>query len=343
MGKQRIAAERTRLKIMDAAEKLIAEHGFDNVTVDEIAAEAGVAKGSFYTYFKRKEDVVGEIAHTNFETMREQSNKLTGGICDKIAAFLVESMKYIVKSGIKLSQQWVKCGMEPELTTDVSDKFAYDLRVIREILEAAVQSGELSKQTPLENIARFIAVEYYGAVACWCITNGAFDPVKLLADYCAIQLRDTLREYAAGESMEHNMNNNIMIDKISENTERSRSMEEIVLEQSKKFWKALEAADTDGMRAVADPSCMFVHIGTTCGLDKEMRYFTEKTFIPTGVKINDQKSNIYGDTAVVITDCHYSLLLKNEETTHHFAVTEVYVRMDGAWKLVQFSFTALVY
>ena len=28
-------------------------------------------------------------------------------------------------------------------------------------------------------------------------------------------------------------------------------------------------------------------------------------------------------------------------TTHHFAVTEVYVKQDGQWKLVQFSFTAL--
>ena len=39
----------------------------------------------------------------------------------------------------------------------------------------------------------------------------------------------------------------------------------------------------------------------------------------------------------------YSLLLNGQETTHHFAVTEVYVRQGDEWKLVQFSFTALVY
>lgn len=32
-----------------------------------------------------------------------------------------------------------------------------------------------------------------------------------------------------------------------------------------------------------------------------------------------------------------------QETTHHFAVTEVYIRQDDSWKLIQFSFTALVY
>lgn len=332
MGRKQIAAERTRRKIMEASEKLIASRGFDNVTVDEITAEAGVSKGSFYTYFKRKEDVVGEIAHEHFETVRARSDELESGVCDKIAAFLTESMKYIVKSGVKLAQQWLKCGMEPELTTDVSNKFAYDMRVVREILEAAVKSGELAPETPAETIARLVTAEYYGAVTCWSLTDGTLDPLELLENYCAVQLRPSLREYEAGERTES-----------AEVLERSLSVEEMVLEQSGKFWNALEAADTEGMRAVAAPSCMFVHIGATCGLEEEMRCFTDKVFVPTGVKINSQTTNVYGDAAVVITDCNYALLLNNEETTHHFAVTEVYIRMDGAWKLAQLSFTALVY
>ena len=225
--------------------------------------------------------------------------------------------------------------MEPELTTDVSNKFAYDMRVVREILDAAVKSGELAPDTPAETIARLVTVEYYGAVACWNLTDGALDPVGLLEDYCAIQLRPSLREYEAGERMESA--------EVAEIQERSLSVEETILEQSGKFWDALEAADTEGMRAIAAPSCMFVHIGVTCGLEEELRCFTDRIFIPTGVKINSQATNVYGDAAVVITDCKYTLLLNNEETSHHFAVTEVYVRMDGAWKLVQLSFTALVY
>ena len=195
MGKRQIAAERTRIKLMLAAEKLISARGFDNVTVDDITAEAGVSKGSFYTYFKRKEDVVGEIAHANFDAMRERSKELEGDVSDKISAFLSESMKYIVKSGLKLSQQWVKCGMDTELTTDVSNKFAYDMGVIREILDAASQSGELSPETPVEKLCQLITVEYYGAVACWCLTDGALDPVALLEDYCAIQLKRSLVPY----------------------------------------------------------------------------------------------------------------------------------------------------
>lgn len=121
-------------------------------------------------------------------------------------------------------------------------------------------------------------------------------------------------------------------------------MEDKVLETSKRFWAVMEAADGAGMRAIADPGCRFVHIGITCGLEKEIGFYTSGAFKPTRIVFNSQNAALYGeDTAVVITDCVYALLLDGKETSHHFAVTEVYTRAGEDWKLVQFSFTALVY
>jgi TetR/AcrR family transcriptional repressor of nem operon len=44
-------------KIMDAALRLMLSKGYPATTVDEICAEAGVSKGSFYHFFKTKEDL----------------------------------------------------------------------------------------------------------------------------------------------------------------------------------------------------------------------------------------------------------------------------------------------
>lgn len=120
-------------------------------------------------------------------------------------------------------------------------------------------------------------------------------------------------------------------------------MEESVLETSKRFWDVMEHGDEAGMREIADPKCRFVHIGITAGLDQEIGFYTSGTFCPTEIKFHSQKAEVFQDTAVVLTDCDYSLLLDGQETTHHFAVTEVYVRREDSWKLIQFSFTALVY
>lgn len=120
-------------------------------------------------------------------------------------------------------------------------------------------------------------------------------------------------------------------------------MKSNAIEVSQKFWKALEAADADTMRPMCDPNCMFVHIGGNCDLDKEMQAFSDGIFQPTEIILNKQDVQCYGDTAVVITDCNYGLLLDGKPTTHHFAVTEVYQQQGEDLKLIQFTFTALVY
>ncbi len=44
-------------QIVDAAEKVFFEHGFDNSTMDDVAAAAELSKGSLYTYFKTKNEL----------------------------------------------------------------------------------------------------------------------------------------------------------------------------------------------------------------------------------------------------------------------------------------------
>jgi AcrR family transcriptional regulator len=48
---ERADAARNRLKILDAAERLVAEHGIEHVSMDMLAAEAGVGKGTIFRRF----------------------------------------------------------------------------------------------------------------------------------------------------------------------------------------------------------------------------------------------------------------------------------------------------
>lgn len=50
--------EAVRARIADTAIDLFAEHGFDQVTVDQIAAAVGISARSFNRYFPTKEDAV---------------------------------------------------------------------------------------------------------------------------------------------------------------------------------------------------------------------------------------------------------------------------------------------
>ena len=54
--------ERTRAQLIDAATKVFAARGFEAASIQEIAAVAGVANGTFYNYFPTKERVLEAAA-----------------------------------------------------------------------------------------------------------------------------------------------------------------------------------------------------------------------------------------------------------------------------------------
>jgi TetR/AcrR family transcriptional regulator, transcriptional repressor for nem operon len=58
----------TRRKLVDATVRLIQRQGFAATTVDQICAEAGLTKGSFFHYFENKE-AVGHAAVDGFAAM----------------------------------------------------------------------------------------------------------------------------------------------------------------------------------------------------------------------------------------------------------------------------------
>lgn len=60
----------TRRAISHAADRLFLEKGFDNVTVDEIAAAAGVGRMSVFNHFPRKEDMFFDRDEEGRETLR---------------------------------------------------------------------------------------------------------------------------------------------------------------------------------------------------------------------------------------------------------------------------------
>lgn len=51
-----------RQKLLAEGERLFAAYGIKKVSIDEIVRAAGIAKGSFYTFYASKEHLYMEIA-----------------------------------------------------------------------------------------------------------------------------------------------------------------------------------------------------------------------------------------------------------------------------------------
>ena len=62
--------ETRRSELIDTAEELFLENGYEETTVSEIVRNAGVAQGTFYHYFKSKDEVLNAITDRWIEEIR---------------------------------------------------------------------------------------------------------------------------------------------------------------------------------------------------------------------------------------------------------------------------------
>jgi TetR/AcrR family fatty acid metabolism transcriptional regulator len=83
--------------IRDAAMRVVARKGYDHVTVQDIADEAGIAKGTVYLYFKSREDILAKTMTFAFEELHDQIREAIaqgGAFTDCVARVVRTQLDY---------------------------------------------------------------------------------------------------------------------------------------------------------------------------------------------------------------------------------------------------------
>jgi len=109
----RSRSDGTRRALMLAAEALWSKNDFDTVPVEEICVLAGVAKGTFYVHFPRKEYLLVMIVYSHILPREADlldfmaSDQTAFDICDRIARSIAPRVlpldKRLVRRGIEES------------------------------------------------------------------------------------------------------------------------------------------------------------------------------------------------------------------------------------------------
>lgn len=199
-GKVRQArAVETRKRLVAAAKKLITANGFDNVSIEDIAKEAGVSAGSFYTYFKKKEDVVEELNKSDFYHLAEIVNEREDeGLPDRLKVYCREFLGEIERTGIEICRQWVRNNIAPVNMTigdKETTKYRHDYEAMRSILQEGVRRAELKQDTPVDDLALFINAELYGLMVAWCMSDASVIGSAKTDLFCETVIEPALKPY----------------------------------------------------------------------------------------------------------------------------------------------------
>ena len=108
-------AEETRERIVDAALRLFRDKGFDETTMRDVAAEAGVATGAAYYYFRSKEELVMALYVRTAEGAREVTPPAiakSGDLKKRIRAVIDTNLQQFADHR-RLLVALVRIGMDP--------------------------------------------------------------------------------------------------------------------------------------------------------------------------------------------------------------------------------------
>lgn len=144
-----------RDQIRQAALRVFARKGYRNTVVEDVAEEAGVGKGTIYTYFDRKEKLLGAVFEDLIDEMEAEHARILESDrapLEKIRG-LLQSFTDIMADREELAPVmldiWVAGMRDPErFGIDFATLYAEYRALVAGLLERARARGEVAEDLP---------------------------------------------------------------------------------------------------------------------------------------------------------------------------------------------------
>lgn len=115
-----------------------------------------------------------------------------------------------------------------------------------------------------------------------------------------------------------------------------------VLALSQQMWRWMSERNVDGLSKLFNDKAMFVHMSRTLTKSAELDVIRSGNIQYKKVDIQESSVRLVGSTAVVLTKMRLGAVVRDNEVTNPFVVTEVYVHQGATWTLASLAFTRLV-
>lgn len=166
-----------RTRIIETAWRLFHEKGFRDTTINDIIREAEISKGTFYYYFRSKDDMLDTLSDV-FDTEYE---RIVGEFSEDMSSFdkLVElnyRMHTFINDNIdyRLLSYLYSTQIIKEHTSSLLDRNRYYFRLLEQIIEDGRKKGELTEDLTVSETVNYYIIEERALVTDWCMNNGSY-------------------------------------------------------------------------------------------------------------------------------------------------------------------------
>lgn len=122
-------------------------------------------------------------------------------------------------------------------------------------------------------------------------------------------------------------------------TKSFTTAEQEIVNLSKEKWQWMADKNADKLAELFHEKSVFVHMGGSWGKEQEVNIIKSGGIWYKKADIHEVSVNIIDNTAILLNRITLLAVVGGNEVTNPFIVTEVYVKLNGAWKLGSLSFT----
>lgn len=183
--RQTIHSEEMKQKIIQTAEKLFNEYGYDNTSVKDIAAAVGVTTGSLYHHFENKEAILMAVFLSRKFLSPELLERYAStedpetDLKDLLCHVMVDQ---VLSDGL----EFTRFRLAKFFRFDRQSRLEACVRVL---VQKCVQKGVFTQDLPEEEIADFLSSVYRGAVYQYSVSREPVDLAGLVERRYEIAIR----------------------------------------------------------------------------------------------------------------------------------------------------------
>ena len=153
--KDAVQSKTTRDAILDATDRLLARYGYKKMTIEDLASEVGIGKGSVYLHFSSKE----EIALTHIDRIIDRLKENLTGIAakpmkaeERLRRMLIERVLFRFDSvqHYKQSLDEMLAYVRPQLLERRKYYFNEEARIFATVIAEGQQSSRFLKGDPFD-------------------------------------------------------------------------------------------------------------------------------------------------------------------------------------------------
>ena len=166
-----------RERIIGAAWKLFREKGFAEATINDIINEASISKGTFYYYFRSKDDLLDTLS----EILDREYERLDGiepqdlSCFDKLMWLNYEVHSFMEKNiDYRLLSYLYSAQIIKEDFSSLLNRNRYYYRYVERLMYEGQKNGELTDEMTVSEMVSFLSMGERALVTEWCMQNGSF-------------------------------------------------------------------------------------------------------------------------------------------------------------------------